>query len=65
VSLLVTSEGVFLEGAGPAQGWSVRPRETGPEKVRVEFLLDGEVKAKLTAAFEHGTLEVEMEPSSG
>jgi hypothetical protein len=62
VSLRLTSQGVFLEGAGPAQGWSVRALETGPQTVVVEFLSGGEVRAKLAAAFEHGTIEVETEP---
>jgi len=53
---------VRLVDAAPYAGFSMQPKESGPEKVEIEF--DGDdYEGKFKADMEHGTLDVEIDES--
>lgn len=60
VTIRVSGNEVFLEGAGPNQGWKVNTEKTGPLSVEVKFTRTEE-EITFKAHMEQGKLEVKIE----
>jgi hypothetical protein len=60
VTITVTGTEVFLEAAGPQQGWKIETESTGPTSVVVKFKRP-EQEITFKARFEAGALDVRIE----
>lgn len=60
VTIRITSDGVYFEGAGPNQGWHVETEGLGPGEVSVEFDR-AEEEVHFRASFENGEVIIDIE----